>query len=279
VSLLIPQRVITALLFAALPTLSWAGQAQVPQREADKAEGIKRIMAERTFEMSRVVRKQDKAFCQSFLQDFGHQEHIEFIEPVARADTYDDPVWAPYRGRCPGVPIFDDYECEPKIYDAIMAQPPEVRQREFKSVCRHYRGTAGFKLFRVDINNNPKDGKEHVFYYERAQGPLNRPDAKLNYRNGGYSVIDLDRCELRGGAEAHDPYSYFYQRPMENYSGMIKYKDGHYIFDLFELEGADRKPSNLYYVLHLNGYSRFGRDIKPRLGPICDYSTPVLKSK
>jgi len=273
------KQAVAGLVLLALPALGWAGQAQPPQREADKADGIKRIMAKRTFEVSPVARKQDKPFCQAFVQDFRRQQNIEFIEPVAKADSYEDPVWEPYRRRCPGVPVFDDYQCEPKIYDAIMAQPGAERQREFEAACQHYRGTANFKLFLVDINNNPKDGKEHVFYYERAQGPLNQPDAKLNYANGGYSVIDLDRCGLKGGAEAHDPYSYFYQRPLENFSGIIRYRDRHYIFDLFELEGADRDPNNPNYRLHLSGYSMFGRETKPRLGPICTYSTLNLKSK
>jgi hypothetical protein len=255
------------------------GRTQGLQREADKAESIKQIMAKRTFEMSPVVRKNSKAFCEAFLLDFRLQKSIEFIEPVAKADSYDNPVWETYRRRCPDVPIFDSYECEPKIYDAIMAEPPAERQRQWKTACRHYRGTANFKLFLVDINNNAQDGKEHVFYYERAQGPLNRPDAKLNYGNGGYSVVDLDRCELKGGAEAHDPYSYFYQRPLENYSGIIRYNDKHYVFDLYELAGRDRDPNNPNYRLHLNGYSTFGRETTPRLGPICTYSTLGLKSK
>lgn len=259
-------------LLAMLPT---EGRTQTLQREADKADGIKRIMAKRKFEMRPVVRKQNIAFCEGFVQDFQAQKNIEFIAPDTKADNYDDPVWQPYRRRCTNLAseLFDSYHCEPKIAQSIEALPKEQRDSHYKSSCRHYRGTANFKHYFVDINNNPNDGKEYVFYYERAQGPLNRPDAKLNYANGGYWVIDLDRCELKGGAEAHDPYSYFYKRPLENYSGIIRYKDRHYVFDFYELEGSDRDPENPNYRLRLDAYGTYSRKVEPRLGPVCAFST------
>ncbi len=268
-----------AVLCLLVTTLPIEGQAQALQREADKAEAIKRIMAERKFQMTSVVGKQNKAFCEGFLQDFRLQKNIEFIEPVAKADSYDDPVWQPYKASCPQLELFDRYSCEPKIYDAIMAQPPTERQREFKTACQHFRGTANFKLFLVDINNNPKDGKEHVFYYERAEGPLNRPVSKQIYGNGAYAVFDLDRCEVKRGANVHDPYSYFYKRPLENYNGIIDYRGRHYIFDLADLDGSDRDPKNPNYRLQVDGHAKFGKETKPRLGPICSYSTIVLKRK
>ena len=274
-----PLRFLVGLMLGLAAMSPIEGRTQTPQREADKAESIKQIMAKRTFEMSPVVRKNSKAFCEAFLLDFRLQKSIEFIEPVAKADSYDNPVWEPYKRRCPALELFDQYGCMAADAEYIRTLPKEEGDRYRKGVCQHYRGRANFKLFLVDINNNAQDGKEHVFYYERAQGPLNRPDAKLNYGNGGYSVIDLDRCELRRGAEAHDPYSYFDQHPLENYSGIIRYQDKHYIFDLYELEGAGRDPNNPNYRLHLNGYSTFGRETTPRLGPVCTYSTLGLRSK
>ncbi len=46
----------------------------IGQREADKAEGIKRIMVKRKFEMRPVVTKQNKEFCERFVQDFRVQK-------------------------------------------------------------------------------------------------------------------------------------------------------------------------------------------------------------
>jgi len=241
------------------------GRTQAPQREVDKAEGIKRILVKRKFQMTSTVRDQNKGFCQAFLQDFGLQRNIEFIEPDAKADSYDDPAWQPYRGRCTNLAseLFDSYQCEPKIAQAIEQLPQDQRDSQYRSSCQHYRGTANFKHYLVDINNNPKDGKEHVFYYERAQGPLNMPNAQLIYGNGGYSVIDLDRCELKGGSRTNDPYSYFHKRPLETYNGIIKYKGRHYIFDLADLDGT----------LRLDRYGTYSPRVEPRLGPVCAFST------
>jgi len=265
-------RVLTALMISGAVSSLEAADL-IGQREADKAEGIKQIMARRKFEMRPVVKEENRAFCQAFLGDFQLQKNIEFIEPDIRTDSYDDPVWQLYRARCPNLGLFDSYACEPKIAESIERLPKEQREEHYKNSCRNYRGTANFKHYLVDINNNAKDGKEHVFYYERAQGPLNRPDSKLNYANGGYSVIDLDRCELKGGAPTNDPYSYFYKRPLENHSGIIRYKGKHYIFDLADLDASDRDPDNPIYRLRLDAYGTYSRKVEPRLGPVCAFST------
>jgi hypothetical protein len=249
------------------------GQANGPQREADKREHIKRVMAKRNFTAEPVVRTQEKRFCDMFLSDFRVQTNIEFVEPDATADRYDAPVWQPYRSRCTSA-IFESYHCEPHVADEIRRMPNDQRPLHYKTMCQHYRGTANFKHYLVDINDNPKDGQEHIFYHEREEGPLNRPGAQRNFANGGYSIVDLDRCELKGGSPTHDPYSYdSYLRPLANFTAIIRYKQRHYVFHLYELEGSVPDVKNPHYGLRLDGYARFGREPIPRLGPLCLYST------
>jgi hypothetical protein len=248
-------------------------------READKARPIRQIFESRKFEIEFVLREQDRPFCRAFLDDFALQSGVEFVEPDLRSDSYDDPAWQPYRARCPNLGLFDSYACEPRIAQSIERMPKEQRDAEYKSACRHYRGTANFKHYLVDLDNNPADGKEHVVYYERAEGPLNRPETKPNFANGGYWVIDVDRCETKGGALTNDPYSYFYARELRNYNGIIRYAGKHYIFDLYELATKDPDPKNTQYSLRLDGYARFPGGARPRLGPICSYSTVVLNRK
>lgn len=244
------------------------------QREADKAERIKQIMAKREFfESTRLGGT--PAFCRTFIRDFRQQTGIEFVEPDAKADRYDAPVWQPYKTRCASLAagVFDSYLCEPKIAETIERLPKDQRNAEYKRSCQHYRGTMNFKHFLVDINDNPKDGKEHVFYHEREEGPLNRSGAELNFGNGGYWIVDLDRCELKGGSRTTDPYSYdSYLRPLENYNGIIRYKGKHYIFDLYQGEDDLKNPS---YGLGLDGHARFGEET--RIGPLCLFSTIALK--
>lgn len=90
-------------------------------------------------------------------------------------------------------------------------------------------------------------------------------------------MFDLDRCELKGGAEAHDPYEDSQPpRRLQNYNGIIRYAGKHDIFDLYELIGIDTDPNNPHHYLLLSGYSRIGQ-AKPRLVPLCSYSTVTSK--
>jgi len=243
--------------------------SQPPQRETEKIEGIKRVVTNRKFEMTVAVASRNRAFCQSFLHDFLQQKNIEFVEPDARGDRYDDAIWQPYKSRCTNLASepFDVYQCEPRIAQAIDQLPKGQRDSEYRSSCQHYRGTANFKHYLVDINNNPKDGTENVFYFERVEGPLNVPGAQRIVGNGGYSVIDLDRCELKGASRITDPYSYSDKRPLENYNGIIKYKGKYYIFDLSDLDRT----------LRLDGYSTYSDQVEPRLGTVCAFESERRK--
>lgn len=257
-----------------------AAQAQAPAKsDSENVERIRTIMANRNFETRAYVKHPNKDFCEAFLQDFRQQKGIEHIEPVSKAESYDDPVWQPYKTRCPDLELFESYGClaEDAEYIATLPKGEGVRYR--RNVCEHFRGTANFKLYEVDINNDPAGGKEKVFHYERAQGPLNRPDRKVVLGNGKYQIVDLGRCEVVGGSETHDPYSYFYQRPLKNYNGIIKYKGKHYIFDLYDLDGSDRDENKHNYTLRLNGYAVDARGSKPRLVPNCSFNTLFLSRK
>jgi hypothetical protein len=66
---------------------------------------------------------------------------------------------------------------------------------------------------------------------------------------------------------------------LQNYTGIVKYKGKHYIFDLFELLGLDSDPGSPELSLRLDGYARFGRQPAPRLGPVCVYSTIKTQPK
>lgn len=258
--------------------LPMEGRTQASLSEADKAQAVQRILEKRKFEIS--ATKQGREFCEGFLNDFRRLKSIELIEPDVTADSYDDPVWQPYRRRCTNMAseLFDAYQCEARNFEIIQQMPKEEREDLYKSSCAHYRGITRFKHYLVDINNNPRDGREHVFYYERSRGPLNKPGAQQFYASGQYSVIDLDRCELKGAVVAHDPYEDSQPvRRLQNYSGIIRYKGKHYVFDLFEPITIESDPKNPSFRLRLDGYAKFGREVRPRLGPLCAYTSLITK--
>jgi uncharacterized protein len=254
-----------------------AGVSILPQ-EADKTQAIKRIMAKEKF-FSTDSYAPEKSFCGDFLQDFQQMQGIEFVEPVAQSEKYDDPVWNTYKKSCPDLELFGGYHCEPRIADHIESLPKGEQKQMMNAACELYRGTEKLKLFKVDINDNPGDGIESVFYNEHEQGPLNKPSERQIDTNGGYWVVDLKRCQKNRGVLTNDPYSYNFQHPLENYNGIISYKGKHYIFDLFELDVKARTPEKTTYDLTLSGFSNFGKKKKPWLGPICSFNTLVTNRK
>ncbi|MCH7540822.1 MAG: hypothetical protein IH999_10575, partial [Proteobacteria bacterium] len=141
---------------------AWAAEA--PAGEAVKAEAIKRIMAGREFTLSE---SSDPAVCTPLLEAFQAQRGIEYVEPVARAERYRDPAFEPYRAMCPGWE-FNRWHYS-QIISALdeMNLPEDQRQESLEATGKHYFGTRNFKLYHLDLDGNPANGEEYVFYAER----------------------------------------------------------------------------------------------------------------
>lgn len=231
-------------------------------REAVKAEAVKRIMARKKF----YPRQPEKPFCRQFLEDFRILKDMRFVEPVARAEHYDDLVLEPYKARCGDLPLNEYFECDPRsTQDVKWSKVPREKRQQYLRFCHLYIGTAKFKVFELDIDNDPKNGKELIVYSERAIGRDFKGDSV--YGNGGYKAFDSSSCAQIGGARTHDPYSYFWNRPLENYNGILSYDGRYYIFDLSDLDPSGEHTSDYpHYSLHV---STVGTD-RSRW---CSYST------
>ncbi len=185
-------------------------------READKADAVKRILARKKFYLG----EPEKPFCGQFLKDFRILKDMSFVEPVARAENYDDPVLEPYKARCGDLPLNERFACDPRATQGMKwSKDPREKRQQLLEFCDLYTGTASFKVFELDIDKNPKNGKELIMHFERAHGGDNV------YWDGGYNVFNSRNCALIGGAPTHDPYSYFWRRTLENYNGILFYKD------------------------------------------------------
>jgi hypothetical protein len=143
-----------------------------------------------------------------------------------------------------------------------------VISRSFES------GTRNFKIFRIDANNDPKDGNEIVVYLEGARGPANRLAQRTVISDGGYYAYGAKDCAPGANALTHDPYNYFFQRPVENYNGLISYHNKFYVFDLYALIGTGTFPADPPYWLQVFTLNEDRREW-------CSYSTlsirPVLE--
>jgi uncharacterized protein len=241
-------------------------------READKAEGIKRIMTKEKFNISDIASSAGPDFCGTFLADFRQMQGIEFVEPVAVSKTYDDPIWNSYKSGCPDLGLFESYSCEARIAEGLDTLPQDEREQAIKTYCRQSRCTENFKLFRVDAKVDGGGGIEGVFYCERERGPFNWPEAKQLDTHGGYQVVDTKRCQAKDGVPSHDSYSYSFNHALENYNGIIIYKGKHYIFDLHEV-AEERTPEKVEYILEVWGYYHPDRKEQPMFVPKCFFST------
>ncbi len=248
--------------------LLWCASSlgETKQDEAAKAEPIKRIMASKQFE----VRQPEKPFCVQFLQDFKTLNGMKFIEPIARADQYDDPALASFKERCAPLPLNEKFECEGRDIEGVKwSRDRLLHRQQALTYCKSFHGTRNFKIFQFDANNNPKDGEELVVYFEGARGPVSDP-ASARTGDGGYYAYSARTCTPIPGAPSHDPFDYFFQRPVENYNGIVSYRGKYYSFDLYALIGNDSIPADPDYRL---GVSTFNDDRREW----CSYSTLSLR--
>jgi len=167
----------------------------------------------------------DPKLCSAFLNDFVVQKNIEHIKPIVEADNYDDPKLQSYLKKCPNK----------EFHKSVWAEnPAQMRSCEEgdDSCGMVYYATRNFKLYRVNVDNNIKNGEEYVLY---AEGYKHIDINKYTY--GGYNIIDLKKCEIRGIVHTRDPFDYVKQQPIENYNGIIEYRGEYYVFELREDTG------------------------------------------
>ena len=194
----------------------------------------------------------DEKFCRQFFEDFQTQKDMVHVQPIIKADRYDDPALAAFMGKCPTVrwigALPDD---DPEGY-ALNTRPRG--QAGNRSV-----GTAHFRLYKVDINNNRKDGEEYVFYSdgfvpEPLPGEEPGPVEELDKTHGQYMIIDFEHCLSLGGMEAGRGGT----SVVPVYHGIIRYHGRSYLYDLNASGG---------YKLYLNELTTPRKTIKT----ICRY--------
>ena len=217
-----------------LLSLSLVGAAQAsdsPSVAAVKAQ-IVTLLKSMTMTMNYFV---DEKFCRQFFKDFQTQKNIVHVQPMIQADRYDDPALAAFVDKCPKI--------------KWVGAEPDEEGVALNTITRDQFGnrsvsTTHFRLYKVDINNNRKDGAEHVFYSdgfvpEPLPGEKPMTVEELNKTYGWYVVVDFEHCLSLGGVEAGRMGMHV--RPV--YHGIIQYRGRSYIYVL-DSEGG--------YKLYLN---------------------------
>lgn len=208
-----------------------------PAREADKAAMIRALLHDappvEVYDFfdevtgQPVSRPEWVAWCERFDADFRLQRGIEYVEPVAKAKRYDDPVFRPWQDRCPllalnarsisVVPNRGTWKPRDRWVDALPTHLPdgsELQDLQF--------GTRDFKMYEGDYDNDPLDyntldaiffADSYYSYWELlaederfplAYPPLDRnwnelmpphevPDTIRRYITGEYRYLGYDR--------------------------------------------------------------------------------------
>ena len=247
-----------------------AAEAPPPETEAAKAEIVARILEGRAFES---FKERDLDVCLPLLEALrAGGAALKFVEPIVRAEYYHDEALLPYRAMCPGMELNKRTELtgDPFV-DGVRGLPEAERYDAIEATARIYFSTRNFKLYRVDLDHDPTNGEEYVFYGERQYirddviplylryeeiprsvdwndilPPENVPgDAK--FYSGQYTILDLDRCERLAITNTYDPYDYVAGRAEDNHNAIIRLQGRHYILRLMGDRPKPLPPARVPY--------------------------------
>ena len=201
------------------------------------------------------------ALCRRLGADLRTQTGITHVEPVARAKYYDDPVFKPFRDRCPGLELngvlwgTDRPSAEATRWweKLTEAQRDRVARAGFIKLF----GTRNFKMYRLDLDGDPANGEEHVFYSERHYRLADQVGRGFHYEripksidwndllaptdvnnverfsNGGFTVIDLGQCKRGAHRSANDPYNSNPVKTRDAFSGIFRYRGRFYFYNVY----------------------------------------------
>jgi hypothetical protein len=184
-------------------------------------EQLIKLLASITMKMNHAI---DEKFCREFFEDFKKQGKIEHVQPIIQADRIDDPALASFLAKCPTV----------KWIGAEADEPGYPLNTRVRTQSRNTVGTAHFRLYQVDIDNNKRNGREHVFYRdgfvpEPLPGEELSPVEELGRTLGVYMAVDFERCAVLGGVEVGQGGT----REFPIYNGLLRYRGQSYIYNLY----------------------------------------------
>ena len=266
--------VVVALL-AASPAFA---QLEEPAKDADHAKQIMEIMKGREFKLwgPAPYEKELISLCRRLGEGLRTQTGITHIEPVARSKYYHDPVFRPFRDRCPGL------ELNGLLWPAGRMDPVEgpeatkITEEELEEFLRDWGlklfGTRNFKMYRLDLDGDASNGEEHVFYAERFYtlrkvvglnfryhllprsidwNDLMRPEFVEGleyYSDGSFLPLDLDHCKRLRSFGVNDRYNLREHPSVDAFSGIFRYRGRPYFYNVYPLDTAPGTRQDDYQI-------------------------------
>ena len=210
------------------------------EKESDKAEAIKQVLATAPLDYSAGPVRSINQFCNQIFDDLKQMQNIRFVDPVVQVQSYDDPALDPWKKQCQTAAPFNfTYQCERNI------EPADAD--DVLDGCRAGYGLPPFKLFELPPDG-ASDKKRYIFYADDAYGPMNRDGRKPRLGGGfaGFQQIDTTRCLSvlgnkwqQGSKKTTFLDSVFADagqgdRNGKNFNSIIEYKNQYYFLVLHE---------------------------------------------
>lgn len=192
-----------------------------------------------------------KDFCEDFLEG-AKSRKIEFIQPILKTNNYKDPKLQSFIKKCRK---FKTGEVSGVTFWSTINKTM-LKEMEFYA-------TYNFRLYRVDIDHNPANGEEYVFYAEGYYSP------KWNYLPDAiYRIVDFEKCEIKGQKAMNDTIDYYSRKPTGHYNGILKYQGRYFIYSIEHLKYF----KNNKYDLRVIGWEKLWENYY-NIDTLCAFST------
>lgn len=162
--------------------------------------------------------------CHGLLESLKKWEGVEIFEPIATADSINDPIFREYLGKCDMQKLIRSVQIEPRIWDANNLDSLTKEEREEYGTV--FIMQKGFRLYQANIDNS-KDGSNEFLLYGSGtiQEGDNESDTSIKHSN--FVVIEVKNCRELNSAQVVDVTN----KP-NSFVGLLKYKNRTYIFDV-----------------------------------------------
>ena len=198
------------------------------EREADKADLIKKMFKGKNFEdifFKPGSTAKEKAFKRQLLKDFINQNGIEMIEAIAVGDNINS---AAFNKACPNrKPINETRQAYPARYTIEKRTEEELDKPANELFTLNIQNClSNMKIYKANIYNEKEESNSHVLYceeYDSDEIRNIRDDDDFTFR-AVYLSFNPNICKFP--VELHDVYPKY----LGSISGLFKYKNTIYLY-------------------------------------------------
>ncbi len=167
--------------------------------------------------------KQELKLCTVMLEDLKAGKNFEVVEPIVRTDDYNEPKLQQYLGKCRK--LHPNKIIMPRGTDWSNLRMTDDEVEEFGE---SYFSHLDYRLYHVDFDNNPRNGKEYLFYHG---GNTDKDGVSSVGDLTEYIILNLKNCQEADRQQLTDTIN-FNTNKVTAYNGIIKHASKYMIYDI-----------------------------------------------